>query len=266
MNIYKQYGYNSSIGGLYIMKFAVFIIGTIIGSFLNVCIYRIPRGQSILYPSSKCTNCNTRIEFFDLVPILSYIFLRGRCRHCNNKISPMYIIIEILTGISFVFIFLKYGLVFEFFKYSIFIVILLLIAAIDIYNMNVYFSTIVIGISLAIIFLIFEYFYGYYIKTFFYGGIVSGIFIYLIIMITGGGMGWGDVEVCAIAGLFLGLKLVVFMIMISFFLGTLIGIILLILKVKSRKDYLPFVPFIFVASLITVLVGDKFIKLYISIF
>ncbi|MCH3962710.1 MAG: prepilin peptidase [Clostridium sp.] len=245
------------------MKILVFILGTIIGSFLSLCVYRIPREQSIIYPHSRCTNCNNKIKWRDLIPVFSYILLKGKCRYCNHNISPQYFIIEVITGILFILLYIKYGFGLMFVKYAAFLSIVLLIAVIDIYTMNVYFNTIIAGIGASSIFLLVEYYMGYDIKTFIYGGIAAGLFIVCLILLTGG-MGFGDAEVCIIAGLFLGFKLVLLMIIISFFIGTLAGIILIALDIKSRKDFIPFIPFITASSIITVLLGNTLMRIYIS--
>jgi len=100
------------------MDIFVFILGLVFGSFFNVCIYRMPRGESIVFPPSHCTHCNNRLKFYDMIPVLSYIFLRGRCRYCKEKISIKYPIIELLTGFSFLLIYLRYGISLNFFKYD----------------------------------------------------------------------------------------------------------------------------------------------------
>jgi len=160
-------------------------------------------------------------------------------------------------------LYIKYGFGLMFVKYAAFLSIVLLIAVIDIYTMNVYFNTIIAGIGASSIFLLVEYYMGYDIKTFIYGGIAAGLFIVCLILLTGG-MGFGDAEVCIIAGLFLGFKLVLLMIIISFFIGTLAGIILIALDIKSRKDFIPFIPFITASSIITVLLGNTLMRIYIS--
>ncbi|WP_446897727.1 prepilin peptidase [Clostridium sp. LBM24168] len=247
------------------MKILAFILGAVVGSFLNLCIYRIPREQSIIHPPSRCTNCNTKIKWRDLMPVFSYIILKGKCRYCGNEISLQYFIIEIITGILFFLLYIRYGFSFIFFKYAAFLSIVFLIAIIDIYTMNVYFNTIIMGIVVSIIFLLVEYYIGYDIRTFIYGGITAGLFICCLVIFTGG-MGLGDAEVCIIAGLFLGFKLVLLMIIISFLLGTLMGIILIVLNIKSRKDFIPFIPFIMVSSIITTLLGNNLMRVYMSAF
>lgn len=240
----------------------IFILGLIIGSFLNVCIYRIPREESIVYPSSHCTECGNEIKKYDLMPLVSYIFLKGRCRYCREKISIRYPIIELICGINFSIIYLVYGLGFNFIKYSIFICFLLVIGIIDYDTTDVYLKTTLSGTLVAITFIFTEkYLYKVNILTYFYGAVVAAVFIMLIILFTNG-MGWGDVEICGMCGLFLGLKLTIVMMMLSFIIGSIISLIFIALKKKTKKDYIPFGPFITIASALVIFLGDKMIQKY----
>lgn len=237
----------------------MFIYGTIIGSFLNVCINRIPEGKSIVYPRSYCESCKNKIRAKDNIPIISYINLRGKCRYCNTKISMQYLLIEIFTGIMFLVLNHKYQFSFEFIKYSIFICFLIIVSVIDIKTKYVYFNTIFITICLRIIIFFLEgdkinfIFYNYFLA-----GFIPALMISIIILITNG-MGWGDVEVIFIAGLFLGIKLCLLLIFLSFFIGAIISITLMVAKIKTRKDIIAFVPYIAVASIICIVYGEKIV-------
>ncbi len=242
----------------------IFIIGIIIGSFLNVCIYRIPKDESISYPPSHCTKCGNNIKFYDLIPILSYIIIKGKCRHCGEDISIRYPFVEFSTGIIFLLIYIRYGLSFEFLKYTIFTCFIVVIGIIDFDTTDIYFKTTLSGAICGLTFIIIEkYIYEQSISTYLYGALLGGGVIALIILLTKG-MGWGDAELCFMSGLFLGAKFTIFMIIASFIIGSIISLILICTKKKSRKDYIPFGPFIAVAAVLTVLMGEKIIILYIS--
>jgi len=116
------------------MYIPVFIMGITIGSFLNVCIYRIPRGESVVSPPSRCTRCSHSLAWYDLIPILSYIFLKGKCRYCGEGIPPRYPIIEALNGILYLFVFYYFGLSLEFYFYCFMASILIVISLIDYYE------------------------------------------------------------------------------------------------------------------------------------
>ncbi|QAT41174.1 A24 family peptidase [Clostridium sp. JN-9] len=248
-----------------IIKIYIFIIGLIIGSFLNVCIYRIPREESISFPPSHCTNCGNRIKWYDLIPVFSYLILRGKCRYCKERISFRYPLIELTTGIMFLALYMKFGLSIDFVKSAILICFLLVIGIIDFDTTDVYSKTTYSGIVFGIILLIinFIYFSGG-VLDFLIGGAIGFSVIALIILLTHG-MGWGDAEICGMCGLFLGWKLTIFMLFISFTLGGLIGIILLITKKKSRKDYIPFGPYISIAAAISIFIGNSAIAWYLGI-
>lgn len=244
------------------MQAFIFIFGLLIGSFLNVCIYRIPKEESIVFPPSHCSNCNNKIKFYDLIPIVSYILLRGKCRHCGTKIAIRYPIVELGTGIVVLMLYLKFGLGFEWIKYSILTYWVIVIGLIDLDTTDIYFKTTVTGIILGIVFIILGFYFGYGIKEYLLGGAIGGGLIAIIVLLTGG-MGWGDVEVFLLGGLFIGFKLTIIALLLSFVLGGTIGILLILFKKKTRKDTIPFAPFISLAVIITVLFGDKILQFYL---
>lgn len=243
--------------------FIIFIFGAIIGSFLNVCIYRIPKEESIAYPQSHCMSCGNDLRPYDLIPILSYVFLKGKCRYCGEKVSIRYPIIEFITGLLFLMTFIQYGLSLNFIKYVLLISILIVIGMIDLDTTDVYFSTTLMGVIFSVIFLVIYLYRGIPISSYIYGGIIGGGTLALIILITKGGMGWGDFEICFVCGLFLGFKLTLVMLGLSFIIGSIISLILIALKKKSRKDYIPFGPFIALASILTIFIGEKITYLYL---
>lgn len=247
------------------MLLFVFIFGLVIGSFLNVCIYRIPRGESICFPPSHCTHCSSRIKWYDLIPVISYIFLRGRCRNCGEKISIRYPVIELTTGALFAVIYIKFGLTFEFVKYAYLAGCLLVIGMIDYDTTDVYLKTTLTGIISGAAFAFYGWYFGYGIMNFLYGGLLGFSFIAVIILITHG-MGWGDADMCLMAGLFLGFKLTIVMLFTAVITGGIFGIILMIFKKKSKDDYIPLGPFICIASIFTVLFGQTIINWYLNFF
>ncbi|MCD3245162.1 prepilin peptidase [Clostridium botulinum C] len=241
----------------------IFILGTVIGSFLNLCICRIPKNESIVYPVSHCTSCQNKIKPYDLIPIISYILLKGRCRYCKEKISIVSPVIELFTGVIFLGLYLKYGLTIEFIKYLFLCSFLIIIGCIDYNTTDVYFNTTISGIIVGILFLLINWYLNLPIKTYFLGGIIAGIAISLIVILTGG-MGWGDVEICVLSSIYIGAKLTILMLFLSFIIGAIVGIILIIYKKKSRKDYIAFGPSIVIATLITIYSGESIIEWYLN--
>ena len=246
------------------MNIIVLILGIIIGSFLNVCIYRIPKGESIIYPPSYCEKCGVNIKLYDLIPVISYMILRGKCRCCKSKISLRYPLIELITGILFLSIYYLCGLNLNFIKYIIFVSFIIIIGLIDLDTTDVYSKTTISAMIIGVIYILIEKFYfGYGIKTYIYAVLLCTTVIGTIIFTTKG-MGSGDLDIYIVVSLFLGFKITVMTIFFSFMFGALIGILLIVSKRKTRKDYVPFGPFIAIASIFSVLFGDKVLLFYVS--
>lgn len=245
------------------MFFMVFLYGIIIGSFLNVCIYRIPNNESLISPPSHCGNCNTRLRWKDLIPIVSYLWIGGRCRYCNSKISARYPLVEGLTGFLLVGIYLRYGLGIYFFKYSLLTVFLIVIALIDYDTTDVYSSVVYSGMVVGIIFIIIEYLMHFQsIGNYLIGGLIGLGVIGLIYLLTGG-MGVGDIEIAVLCGIFLGWKLEIYFLLISFIIGGAIAVTLIVLKKKSKDEYIPLGPSLAIGAYIVMMIGEEYILHFI---
>lgn len=261
---------------MFIIYFFVFIFGTIIGSFLNVCIFRIPLEQSIAFPPSHCMNCGKRLKWYDMFPIISWLILKGNCRFCGSKISCRYPLVEVITGIIFLAIYLKYGFTFETIKFCVFASIIIVIGLIDMDTMDVYTSTIIFGITSAGVFIIIGYVLfkmnlDVKISAFNYilGGAIGAGFILFIMLLARivfktQGMGNGDTEICFVCGLFLGIENVVFMLLLSVIVGGISGILLILFGKKKKTDCIPFGPFIAISSIISILFGQGIINWYLG--
>lgn len=234
------------------------------GSFLNVCIYRIPREKNLVYDYSCCTNCERYIDFKDLIPILSYIFLKGRCRHCKEKISLRYPFIEILTGVLYLLIYKYYGFSILTFKYLFLISSLIVISFIDYDTKEVYAITTYTSIIVGILFsFIEEFYFDESIWNYILGGLLSILFIFLISKLTGA-MGSGDVEIHAIGGVFLGWQLALINLFLSFIIGGIIALLAIIFKGKTREDYIAFGPAIGISTTILIFFGDLIKNIYFT--
>lgn len=244
----------------------VFVIGLVIGSFLNVCIYRIPSEETVSFPPSHCGSCGKRLKAYDLVPVFSYIFLKGHCRYCKEKISVQYPIIELITGILFSLFYYVYGLIPNFVSYCFFISVMIVIAAIDFKTRNIYFNTIITGIAGGVIFLIYCFIY----KVPVYDKVIAAAagygLIALVILLSKGGMGWGDAEICFVCGLFMGLKLMLLTLFLACLIGAAASIFMIAVKHKNRKDAIAFGPYIAAASIVSLLYGNSIIIWYINNF
>ncbi len=241
------------------MAFIVFLYGIVFGSFLNVCIYRIPNNQSIVNPPSHCGSCDHRLAWKDLVPLLSYIFLKGKCRYCGEKISLRYPGVELLTGLLLVGIYFRYGLAFDFFKYAVLTLFLIVIALIDYDTTDVYSCVIYTGISIGVIFLILERFmYSASIGDYVIGAIIGLVIIGGIYLLTGG-FGAGDIEIAVLCGVFLGWKLEIYFILGSFIIGGVIATTIILMKKKSKKDYMPLGPSLAIGAYVVLIMGESLI-------
>lgn len=238
------------------------ILGLVIGSFLNVCIYRIPKEESIAFPPSHCAKCEHNLSPIDLVPIFSYIFLRGRCKYCNEKISIRYPLIESLNGILYLIVYLKFGLTLIALKYCILVSILIVIGMIHYDTQFVFTSTTIFGGIIAVIFIIIQ---ATVYKTgtidLILGGLIGFGIIGLIVFLTKG-MGEGDIEIATVCGLFLGVKGILLGLFLGIVIGGIVGIIILSLKLKKAKEKIAFGPCIAIGSVISMLWGVEILKFY----
>ncbi|MCF0149579.1 MAG: prepilin peptidase [Clostridium sp.] len=248
------------------MGFLVLIIGLCIGSFLNVCIYRIPREESIVFPASHCTACGYELKVLDLIPVISYIFLRGKCRSCGEKISIKYPLVEILNGVIYLLMYLRFGLTLNFVAYSIFASLLIVISYIDLESKDVYSSTTIFGLVLGVIYILI----GLYTKDTtlinnLLGGVIGYLIIYLIVVITNG-MGQGDADIAGICGLFIGIQGVLVALFLAIVLGGIVASIILLLKLKDKKSEIAFGPYIAIGTIIYIFIGQELLSLYLSFF
>ncbi|PMQ01018.1 MAG: prepilin peptidase [Dictyoglomus sp. NZ13-RE01] len=251
----------------YFITFWMFLLGASIGSFLNVVIYRLPRGESIVYPPSRCPKCGHKLGAKDLVPVFSYIWLRGRCRYCGEKISARYIMVETLLGLSFSILFWFFGFSLFTIKSALFISLLIPIFFIDLDHMIIPDIISIPGTILGIMMA----FLGGNLKDGILGAILSGIILLLIylfalIIYKQEGMGQGDIKLGLLLGSFLGIKLGVFAIFLGFLIGGIFSIIILLKKEKNLKDAIPFGPFLVVGGIISYFWGNQIIDLYIKFF
>jgi leader peptidase (prepilin peptidase)/N-methyltransferase len=246
----------------------IFSLGLIVGSFSNVCIYRIPRNESVIYPTSHCPKCRTKIKPIDNIPLLSYILLKGRCRNCGSKISIQYPVVEFLTGLIYLIIYLIYGLSIQSLVYIILLSALIIIAFIDLQEQIIPDVISLPGIVVGLI-LSFIVPYMSFINSAL-GALVGGGTILIIawigsIIFKKEAMGGGDVKLTAMIGAFLGWRYTIISLFLGFFIGALVGIILILSKIKSKEDMVPFGPFIVLGSIITLLWGEKILAWYIGI-
>ncbi len=254
----------------------IFILGLVFGSFANVVIYRLPKGKSIVRPGSRCPACGKDILWYDNIPLISYILLRGKCRFCKKHISARYFLIELITGILFLLIYLKFGLNINLFIYTLFAFSMLLMGFIDIdtYLISdvIVLPGIVLGLAFSIAFPWMHYEFSraesvLYSLT----GVILGGGLLLLVGVIGKllfrkeAMGGGDVKLLAMIGAFLGWKSVFMTIFFASLLGTIISLTLIALKKKTIQDYVPFGPYLGLGAVISMFYkGEIFLGFFIN--
>lgn len=218
----------------------------------------------MVYPSSHCPRCGYNLEPLDLIPVLSYLWLRGKCRKCGVMISGQYPLVELLTGFMFVFAFTKFGFTFEFLAAIVLIICLIISTFIDLKHQiipdKVVLPTMTAGLVLNIVL------HWENLADYLMGFALGGGIIFLIVVLSRGGMGGGDIKLFATVGMFLGFRLTALAMLLSFILGSIAGLALIILKLKKMKDAIPFGPFIALGSVISLFMGDRMISWYWGLF
>ena len=246
-----------------------FFFGLIWGSFLNVCIHRIPLKQSIIHPSSSCPNCGTPVRFYDNIPIISYIFLLGRCRHCSKRISVQYPVVELIMGLLSLGLFLKFGLSPQYFLFFLFSAALVIISFIDLQHQIIpdiiSLPGIIIGLAVSFVFIHIGW------MDSMIGIIAGGGSLYIVAFVferlTGKeGMGGGDVKLLAMIGAWMGWRGLLFIILLSSLTGTVIGSISLLAARKGLKAKIPFGPFLSLGALIYLFWGQELKFWYYNLF
>lgn len=240
-----------------------FLIGACIASFANVAIYRIPKNESIATGRSYCDNCHRMIAWYDLIPIVSYLLLRGKCRYCKAKIGIIHPIIECLGGLILMICFYRFGLTWLTLLSFLIGIVLLVIAVIDYKTMDIYDSTI---IALLLLTLVYRYFSGYDFISMLIGALsVSGV-MFIITLIIRSGFGFGDIELMFVSGLLLGWQINLLAAFLGIMLGGIYASYLLITKQVGPKAHIAFGPYLAVGIFIALLYGHDILTWYFALF
>jgi leader peptidase (prepilin peptidase) / N-methyltransferase len=253
----------------YLIPIIIFIFGAVIGSFLNVCIYRIPRSKSIVKPASACPGCEKPIKFYDNIPIVSYLILGGKCRHCGAKISKRYPFVELLTAVVFLMIYRRCSLSYEMFIQMFFVSLLITISFID-YDFQIIPDVLSIG-GLVLGLLIAFVRPGFRFMDAFYGVLLGGGVLFIIaygyqLVAKREGMGGGDIKLLAMIGAITGINGVVFSLFIGSVIGTIVGIPLMLIKKEGTKYAIPFGPFLSMSAVLYLFVGTRAVYIFKEIF
>ena len=238
--------------------------GLVIGSFLNVVAYRLPRGESLVAPASHCPGCNTPIRPWDNVPLFSWIFLRGRCRSCSERISPRYPLVELTTAVLFAGLALSYGLNDDLIALLPFAAMLIAVADIDLEHRivpnRILLPMAVYGVAASAV-----------VRTdmlpeLLIAGAAAFTFLLLAALIHPAGMGMGDVKLAGVMGLYLGAAIAPAL-LIAFLSGSIVGVAILVRHgARGRKQAVPFAPFLALGAVVALFAGHQLVHLYLHHF
>lgn len=243
----------------------VFMFGIIIGSFVNVCIYRIPNEESVILNRSYCYECNKPIHWYDMIPILSYIILKGKCRNCKSYISIQYPIIEALNGLLYILAFMIKGWNITTVLCCFVISALIVISVIDFktYTINIWVNIFILFIGIIKLFIEITKTNDFSLILKYLGGfcIISSLLLILYIITSGKGIGMGDISLTAAAGFFLGWQLNI----LAFLLGCIFGAVIhmAMIKFRNHSHVLAFGPYLSLGILISMLFGKKILIWYL---
>lgn len=246
-----------------------FLLGLSLGSFLNVCIYRIPLKKSIVHPRSSCPHCGEPIRFYDNIPLLSYLFLMGKCRQCDHRISLRYPIVELLTGILSLMLFTTYGISFQYLLSLLFAATLVTISFIDLDHRIIPDILSLPGVAAGWAVSFFPW--GVHWVDSLIGTVAGGGSLYLVAVLyermTGReGMGGGDIKLLAMIGAWMGWQALPLIVLIASLTGAVIGVVLILFSGKGYRFRIPFGPFLSLGALLYLFFGRDLTLWYFGLF
>lgn len=250
------------------------MVGSAVGSFLNVVADRVPSGGSVVRPRSYCDSCRRPLSSLELVPIISYLWLRGKCRHCGVVIPPRFMIVEAVTALLFTLVYLRYGLGVEWLILVIAISLLLVVTIIDLEH-GLILNKIILP-AIVVLVLLAPFWPELGISRSFLGGtgmlgslyssLVAGggafLVFFAITLLFPQGMGGGDVKLAAVIGLLVGFPQVLLALWLAIVSGGLVAIVLLVSRRRGRKDSMPFGPFMALSTVVVLLMGAEIVTWY----
>jgi len=252
----------------------LFILGSIVGSFVNALVYRIQNEEDFVFKRSRCPKCGHKLSSWELIPIFSFLFLKGRCKECNKKISLQYPFIEIISGVLFVIPFLYASFDLYLFFYYPLIFLLIVIFA---YDLKYYLIPDIFTYSAILIGFGFNFFKDFKlgneilswssisVQSFLCGLAIATFFFLLVFISKEGWMGKGDIGLGFLLGLLLGWPKAVIGFFLAFAIGSIVGVLLILLKEKGMKTKVPFGPFLVTGIIVAMFWGDQIFNWYINL-
>lgn len=241
----------------------LFFLGICVGSFVNVCIYRIPQGKSVVSPASHCPACLHRLGLLELIPVFSYLYLCGRCRWCGSRFSMQYPLVELITGLLFVLVWRRFELSWSTLAGWVLVSILVMVTFIDINYKIIPNRIIVTGLLLGFPVIVLQSLGA--LQSGVTGFLAAGTFMLLVAVVSRGGMGGGDIKLAALMGLYLGVKGVGLALFLAFLAGGVVSMILLATGLKGRKDAIPFGPYLAMGGVLSLLWGSDLVDWYFNL-
>lgn len=240
----------------------IFLFGITIGSFLNVCIYRIPKKEDIVSKRSHCMSCGNVLKWYELIPLFSFLAQGGKCRNCKTKLSVQYPLIELLNGLLYVWMFSVHGFTATSILFCICTSVLIVLSVIDwrTYEIPVGCNILIGILGIVRVILDLAHWYDYVIGFF----IVSGLFYIIYLATKGNGMGGGDIKLMAAAGLLLGWKGILLTLLIGSVAGSVIHLTLM--KIQGKDRVLAFGPYLALGIFVSMLYGEQIIAWYLNMF
>ncbi|MER2170840.1 MAG: A24 family peptidase [Psychrobacillus psychrodurans] len=248
----------------FVLLLLFFLYGLIFGSFFNVVGLRVPKKESIVHPPSHCTVCDRRLTIKDLVPVFSYVFLKGKCRGCGTKIHWVYPVMELVTGLLFAFAYYQLGFTLELAVALLFISLLGIITVSDIAYMLIPDKILIFFLIPLIVLRVFVPLSPWWDSII--GAFVGFGVLFLIAVVSKGGMGGGDIKLFFVIGLVLGWIPTLLTLFLASIIGTVVGIISLRRTKQGRKTPIPFGPSIAIAAIISYFYGEMLVDWYVNLF
>ncbi|MDA8234977.1 MAG: prepilin peptidase [Clostridia bacterium] len=246
------------------MELVFFLTGTFTGSFLNVCIYRIPKGQSVAWPGSYCPSCRQPLAWYQLIPVVSYFLLKGRCSCCSTPVSWRYPLVEVVTGLLFLYTYRLYGLSPAFTTLAFLGSLLLVISLIDSDYRIIPNGLVLIGLGVGLVQnLLFSHLNW---EQVFFGFLAGGGILLLIAFLSRGGMGGGDIKLGAMLGVYVGWPGILGTLVIASVTGAIYGLTAMAWGKKSLRDSMPFGPFLALGALVVLFWGPQLWAWYAGFF
>jgi len=240
-----------------------FLLGLVFGSFFNVVGLRVPMGQSIISPRSACPNCGHTLRTGELIPVLSYVIQGGKCRKCGVRISLIYPFFELLTGCLFVYAVYRIGINAELFLALTFISLLVIVVVSDLTYMIIPNRILLFFLPLFIVERFFNPLTPWWSSL--VGALGAFLLLFLIAVVSKGGMGGGDVKLFGVLGYVIGWKLILLTFIIACFSGTIVGLAFMMAGKMQKRNPIPFGPFIAFGALVSYFYGDSLLNWYFSL-